>query len=357
MILPRLLQAGWLLSSLTSLSSSTLVSNATTLPPHVKFAEKVKNPEEELIKLSYGLALQNLDKLEPLLRGVSDPESINYGSYLSKDEISRIFGPEEISYSAVMGWLKENGVEEMAVSDDGLSIDFVTTVSNANEMLRADFNWYDVNGQRKLRTREYSILDDISQYVEVVTPTNYFGPARRTRPFAADAVGFDEEEPPLKLRRKDEDPIEVLDRVCPRLITPPCISEMYGIHPQYKADSEMDSRVGFASFLGQSAVASDLDKFVSMFNLPRPQKFESIEINGGEDHQNFRLGVGEGNLDAQMLALGAQDLPITHYVVGGRAYVSFIFLSRTMSFAGLGTWLTTWTQTICSQCARIRREQ
>jgi tripeptidyl-peptidase-1 len=84
----------------------------------------------------------------------------------------------------------------------------------------------------------------------------------------------------------------------------------------YEADPESGSRVAFASFLNQSSVPSDLEIFLEMFGLPRTT-WESVIINGADDHQSYRDGVEEGNLDAQMLAISAQSLPMFHYLTGG----------------------------------------
>jgi tripeptidyl-peptidase I len=315
----RILQGAWLATSLASWASARLISPAAPLPSHVKLARAVEKPSEEPIKLSYGLKLKNVDRIETMLREVSDPLSIHYGKHLSKDEIVAIFGPEEEAYEVVMAWLRQEGVDRVAVSKDGLSIEFVTTVDNANRMLHADFNWYEVAGRRKLRTREYAIHDDhVARYIEVVTPGNYFGLSPRRTPLQDLASPTEE-----SLDKRPHHDRSIQDDACKRLFTPACAMQQYGLErAETDPDEDADSRVGFASFLGQSAVPLDLEKFVSMFDLPRPQDFRSVEVNGGVDHQDYKAGVEEGNLDAQMMALGAQSLPITHFVVGGSPYVS-----------------------------------
>ncbi|MBE3042756.1 hypothetical protein IMZ48_09320, partial [Candidatus Bathyarchaeota archaeon] len=167
-------------------------------------------------------------------------------------------------------------------------------------------SWFDVQGTRKLRTREYSLADDIAQHIELVTPTTYFG---TTKSFAPVHQAPQEEGPALLAEKQP---------TCSRLLTPPCLKDMYGFG-DYEPDPSSGSRVAFASFLNQSAVPDDLNEYTEMFDLPGTS-WESVVINGGNDHRDWRAGVNEGNLDAQMLALTAKTLPMTHYVTGGSPY-------------------------------------
>lgn len=261
-------------------------------------------PSDTPITLEIGLRMRNIDDLESLLRDVSDPTSPNYGKYLTAAEVNDMFQPAEESKVAVKAWLSEQGIKD--VEDKGFYINFGTTVEKANGLLNSSFSYFDVQGTRKLRTMEYSLEDDIAQHIELVTPTTYFG---TTKSLAPVHVPGPSEEGLAPLAGDDGEP------VCSRLLTPPCLKEMYGFG-DYEPDPDSGSRVAFSSFLNQSAVPEDLDEFIDMFDLPETG-WESVVINGGNDHQNWRAGVEEGNLDAQMMALTSKTLPMIHYVTGG----------------------------------------
>ena len=263
-------------------------------------------PKDTPITLEIALTMQNVDELESILRDVSDPESSNYGNYLTATEVNDKFQPAEESRAAVKAWLLERGITD--IDDRGFYINFATTVEKANGLLNSSFSYFDVQGTRKLRTREYSLADDIAQHIELVTPTTYFGTSKT---FAPVHLPLQQEEEPalLAAAEKDRKP------VCSRLLTPPCLKEMYGFG-DYKPDPKSGSRVSFASFLNQSAVPDDLNEYTEMFDLPKTS-WESVTINGGNDHRNWREGVEEGNLDSQMMALTAKTLPMIHYVTGG----------------------------------------
>ena len=298
----RRLGLGLALAQAMDLTSAALVSRAAHLPSSVRMLSVPAS--DTPITLEVGLKMQNVDKLESLLRDVSDPASRSYGNHLTAAEAYDRFQPAEESRAAVKAWLSEHGVGD--VEDRGFFVNFATTVEKANELLNSSFSYYDVQGTRKLRTREYSLADDIAQHIDLVTPTTYFG---TTKTFAPVIVPAPQGESLGKLAIGDQ------RRNCSRLLTPPCLKEMYGFG-DYEPDPDSGSRVAFASFLNQSAVPADLQEYLDMFDLPQTS-WESVIINDGNDHQDWRAGVQEGNLDAQMMALTAKTLPMTHYVIGG----------------------------------------
>ncbi|SPO01023.1 related to Tripeptidyl-peptidase sed4 [Cephalotrichum gorgonifer] len=302
---PRgLLQHGFILAQVAGIACAALVSRADYLPSSVQMLAVA--PEDTPITLEIGLKMQKVDKLESLLRDVSDPRSPNYGKYLTADEVNEMFRPTEESSTAVKSWLLGQGIKD--IEDRGFYINFATTVEGANRLLNASFSYYDIQGTKKLRTREYSIAHDVSRHIELVTPTTYFG---TTKPFLPVYLPVSEEGDELAslAARPDKEP------VCSRLLTPPCLKKMYGFG-DYEPDPQSGSRVAFASFINQSAVPDDLNTYTEMFGLPKTS-WKSVIINNGNDHQDWRAGVEEGNLDSQMMALSAKTLPMTHYITGG----------------------------------------
>ena len=299
----RRLRLGLILAHLTVLTNAALVSSSTHLPFTVQLLSVP--PDDTPITLEIGLKLQNINSLETLLRTVSDPKSPNYGRYLTAAQVNATFRPAEESTAAVKAWLLDHGVTD--VEDRGFYINFATTVEKANELLNSSFSYYDVQGTKKLRTREYSIGDDVARHIELVTPTTYFGTTKASAPVHVPVR--EDAELRLLASAPQKQP------ACSRLLTPPCLKEMYGFG-EYEPDPESGSRVAFASFLNQSAVPDDLNAYTEMFDLPKTS-WETVVINEGIDHQDWRGGVEEGNLDSQLMALTAKTLPMIHYVTGG----------------------------------------
>ena len=98
--------------------------------------------------------------------------------------------------------------------------------------------------------------------------------------------------------KKDKTPIKrTIDAACSNGISPTCIKELYSVG-SYTPSATSGSRVGFGSFLNQSAIHSDLFKYEEIFDIPH-QDFSTVIIAGGIDNQNTSnlADFGEANLD------------------------------------------------------------
>ncbi|WYZ40511.1 hypothetical protein EsH8_IV_000852 [Colletotrichum jinshuiense] len=285
---------------------AALMSRAAALAPGVQMMNMAADDQQ--INLQIGLKLQNIDKLEPMLRDVSDPDSPNYGKYLTAAQVNDVFKPAEAAVAAVQTWLAKENVSDVSYTDGGRFVNFATNVASANKMLGASFAYYDVQGTMKLRTMEYSLPDAMTEHIELVTPTTYFGKMKSDPAFTNTAL------PPVPAplsRRQGASPTAN----CGKAFTPACFELAYN-YGAYQADPAAGSRVGFASFLNQSARQPDLTAFLTRFQLP-PQQFKSVLVNGGQDHQDPAGQIGEANLDAQVMAAAVKTLPITQFITGG----------------------------------------
>jgi tripeptidyl-peptidase-1 len=82
------------------------------------------------------------------------------------------------------------------------------------------------------------------------------------------------------------------------------------------------SRIGFGSFLNESAQQSDLEAYQTLFDIPT-QRFTVELINGGVDDQNAPSSdIGEANLDVQLISAVSHPLPIHEFITGGVAYAN-----------------------------------
>lgn len=261
-------------------------------------------PNNQLMTLTIALTLENIEQLEEKLKAVSTPGSPDYGKYLDRDDVEDLFHPPSGAHDAVISWLKGAGVEH--ISQQGANVNFATTVANANKLLDTRFAYYNVDGIQKLRTRQYSVPDEIADYIHLVHPTTYFGRTRSMRipddvivqseiaisPFAANTTSN-----------------------CSALVTPDCFREAYGVG-DYKPDPKSGSRVAFGSFLNESARLEDLHIYQTTYGIPL-SNFSVVLINGGLDHQDINGSIGEANLDAQFENAMSYPLPQIQYITGG----------------------------------------
>ncbi|OJJ51792.1 hypothetical protein ASPZODRAFT_56189 [Penicilliopsis zonata CBS 506.65] len=257
--------------------------------------------------LSVALARKNIDQLESKLAKVSTPGSADYGKYLDIDEIEAEF--PTVSDDAVVSWLKSAGVT--AYTRSGSLLHFSATVETVNAMLNTTFDWYQKGDSTKLRTTEYSIPDDLVDYIELISPTVYFG---KTVAAAAPVVHFPSRTRSLEARSSSS----TVASPCETSITPSCIYEMYSLGG-YEADANSGSRIAFGSFLNQTANEADLVQYEKHFSIP-VETFSVELINGGVNNQSAGIDdVDEADLDAELIATLAHPLPIHEYITGSTA--------------------------------------
>ncbi|KAF7935098.1 uncharacterized protein EAE98_003143 [Botrytis deweyae] len=253
------------------------------------------------ITLTVGLAMQNLDQLEAKLLAVSTPGNAEYGNHLDIDEANALFAPSADASSAVTSWLTSAGAQNIV--SDGSTISFATTIEKANSMLNASFKSYTSNGVTKVRTTQYSVPDDVAEHIELISPTTYFGKTVANVP--------------TKVTKRTTSPSKVtVDAACSTSITPKCIKELYNIG-DYTPSVSSGSRIGFGSFLNQSALYSDLFQYESYFGIPE-QNFTVTLINGATNDQNAATAsIDEANLDVQNIIGVAHPLPVQEFITGG----------------------------------------
>ncbi|KAH6660808.1 tripeptidyl peptidase A [Truncatella angustata] len=257
--------------------------------------------------LSIGLALENIEHLEERLVAVSTPGNPEYGRYLDRGEMEDFFYPSPEAYGTVIAWLQNAGVEY--VSQQGASINFATTISNANKLLDTRFAYYNVDGVQKLRTKQYSVPGEVTQYIHLIHPTTYFGKTRSHKM----------PEDMIMQSKIAAAPFETNINAathCSALVTPDCFRNAYGVG-HYKPDPDSGSRVAFGSFLNQSARLDDLHLYQSTYGIPL-SNFSVVTINGGLDHQDPNGHIGEANLDAQFENAMSYPLPQIQYITGGK---------------------------------------
>ena len=263
--------------------------------------------DDTKITLKIGLREQNLDQLEALIYAVSTPGSSEYGRYMEGNQIEELLQPSELSNDAVTSWLQQAGIEQ--ISSDGRWVTFQSDVSTVNYLLETQFNYYEVNGVRKLRTNAYSVPDELVRFVDLIVPTTYFGLTNSMAPVKT----------PVKPRQAASDLAAIANSTCSDLVTPDCLHKMYNIPANYKPSLDSQSKLAFGNFLNQSARVDDLYKFEDAFGLPR-QGFSVEFINGGTQSQSIDYeNRDEANLDIQMLTGIAHGLSITSYSTGGAA--------------------------------------
>ena len=251
-----------LFSSTFGVLALAAVHERLAMIPH-KWTAAGSPGADEMMTLSIGLRQQNLDQIEPRLFAISTPGHTDCGKHMSRKEVTALLKPTDEANDAVVAWLKNSGVTKL--SSDGEWVKFAATVGQTNELLGANFMYYESEGVKKVRTLQYSIPDALTQHFDLVTPTTYFGKTVAQAP----VLHFTDDQ--LSARQAAS---------YSSSITPSCLKQLYNV--TYTPLATSSSKIAFGNFLNQSARTSDLSSFESRNSIPS-QGFTNVLINGGKD--------------------------------------------------------------------------
>jgi tripeptidyl-peptidase-1 len=269
---------------------------------------------QEPITLQIGLSLQNTDKMIATLLDVSNRKSKNYGKWLDRDEVNDIVQPSKQANDAVVNWLKSEGVSR--INSDGTWITFVSTVGTANRLLNAEFQQYQRDGVSKIRTTAYSVPEELVAHIDIIHPTTFFG---KTAKFDPVPINFEEpaEQSQLEKRQQTADVFSTkqqkVSEACRTAISPACVKQLYNVG-NYTPSATSGSKIGFGSFLNESASYSDLKIYLDYFKIPQ-QNFTKVPVNKGAIPKV--PSTGESNLDVQNIFGVAYPLPVFEYLTAG----------------------------------------
>ena len=314
-------------------------------------------PDDGLLILQIALVQQNLEQLDAQLQAISTPGNPSYGQHMDRDSVYALLAPSSNASPAVLAWLAGAGVTD--VYEDGASIIISTTIASANSLLKTTFNYYENSGVQKLRTTEYSVPDDLQDHIDLITPTIYFGktlpqmtlpkmdhrvkklvprylnnfngttnstapsPTNSTTPRPTNSTAPHSTSSTASRASSTATSTPTsrpLDASCATLITPTCLKELYNI--AYTADPDSGSKIGFGSFLNETARTEDLSLFQEVQGIPQ-QGFAVELINGGINDQTIgTIPHGEADLDVEYISGISTPLPIIEYITGGSPSVS-----------------------------------
>jgi tripeptidyl-peptidase-1 len=183
--------------------------------------------QQSTINLTIALAQQNVDQLESRLLAVSTPGNAEYGNYLDADTANNLFAPAPGASVAVQAWLRNQGISK--IGGDGHRLTFEITVESANKLLSTSFRIFQNTGSgiSRVRSTQYSILDEPAEFIDFVTPTTYFGvskPMQRPKPFVYASSKRNEAVSNNQTYKfcSTDDPYRTI-------ITPDCQKELYNV--------------------------------------------------------------------------------------------------------------------------------
>lgn len=287
------------------------------------------------VTLKIGLKQQHTAALEEAVLAISTPGNPDYGKHLTREELRSYVAPHQQSVDDVTSWLAEHGIAPAAADNEWMTI--VTDVKTANEMLDADFSWYqhEEGGVFRLRTLHYSVPDAVADHIDLVQPTTRFGHLGAKSSTIFDVTVLDDDDEVASLKQADLSSASADAAPCITTVTPQCLKAQYNIsytptsqpfyHPYRPGPHRpgphrnQENLVAFASYLEQYARYSDLERFQGqVFPDAEGQNFSVTLINGGLDDQESGRSSIEANLDLQYILGVSHPIPIREYSTGGQ---------------------------------------
>lgn len=261
-------------------------------------------------RLFFRIAMRqpNPELFQQTILEVSDPLNPRYGQHLKKAELKRLVQPAEEASDAVITWLRDSGIAESEIEDDGDWINFVASVSKAEEIMDTKFHVYESSIARtqKIRTLHYSIPTELHQYIDMVQPTTRFG---QIRPQMSQIID--------KKVLGEAGKVTAVNSSCNSTITPSCLRELYNIN--YTPDRATGGFIGINGFLEQYARYADLQKFATEYApWVKNASFDFTSVNGGILNQSSTDDATKANLDIQYTVSLTYPLRNDFYSTPGR---------------------------------------
>ncbi|KAJ7869873.1 family S53 protease [Mycena olivaceomarginata] len=246
------------------------------------------SPAEQELTLRIALKQNNIVGLQTELYKVSDPASEFYGKHLTIEEVATFVKPTNDTLAAVSSWLSDNNINAKPVTPAGDMLEIKIPVSQANDLLSAQFSVFthSKTGKTIIRTLHFALpLNSRPKFVA--------SRAKRATP------GSDN-----------------LPDSCTSTMTPACLQLLYNI-PTAPATKKSNT-LGVAGFLDQWANQEDLTAFLASFrnDINSSTTFALETLDGGSNPQNRSQAGIEADLDIQYTIGLATGVPVTFISAG-----------------------------------------
>jgi len=234
---------------------------------------------EAIVKLTFAIKQQNLEKLEEILLKVSDTSNPEYGKYLTQEELISLVSPKQNIVQKIERWLQKQGIKDIHLTRGREFLSVKVPIKIAEKLLKTEyFNFFNkITGHNLLRSLgPYYLPEDIANHID----------------FVGGVIRF----PKLTSYTQRKQIKKNVD------ITPTTIKDLFNIPKDLIGKSANNSQ-SVAQFLQQYFSPSDLTYFQEKMNLTS----QSVaQIIGPNNPNNPGL---EASLDIEYIMGVAPNVP------------------------------------------------
>ncbi|KAJ6484875.1 family S53 protease [Mycena sanguinolenta] len=297
-----------LLATAKPMDTRTMVVHESRAAPAAGFVQSGAAPAAQELTLRIALKQNNIAGLETELYKVSDPASEFYGQHLTLEEVAEYAKPTDETLAAVSSWLSENNIDAKPVTPAGDMLEIKIPVSQANDLLSAEFSVFTHadTGKTIIRTLQYSLPAALTQHVEFFHPTTIFVPPLSSVPkFVSHSSA-----------KRATSGTDSIPNSCNSNVTPECLQALYGI-PTTPA-TQKSTTLGVAGFIDQFANQADLTTFLTALrpDINPSTSFALETLDGGQNPQNLSSAGVEADLDIQYTVGLATGVPVIFISAG-----------------------------------------
>ncbi|KAL9098583.1 MAG: hypothetical protein Q9163_005792 [Psora crenata] len=271
----------------------------------------------EMLRFRIAIKQENAFQFEQHLLTISDPDHPNYGQHMKREELKAMLRPSEAATFAILTWLQSQGVPPTHIQDNGDWINFYVPTTEAERILHTKFYYYrnKMAGIERIRTLQYSVPQNLHQYIHMIQPTTRFGQIQPQRSTISEHFEIG---PSYKdMHRYPSSNLNV--SFCNTTITPQCLRHLYNIG-DFRGSNSNGGRIGVCGYLEEYAKVADFQAFTKTYApYAAGENFTYVLINGGLSTQNDTVDDDvEANLDAQYAYPLSYPTPGYYYSTGGR---------------------------------------
>lgn len=236
--------------------------------------------ESTTVELTFAVKQQNLGKLLHTFQSVSTPDSLEYGQYMSAEDVNSLTAPKAADVELVESYVRSLGGKNVrrTTSNDYIIAD--VAASAASQIFGGKFERFqNADGVTALRNPDAEVPEDLQSAVDFISPLK------------------------KKLSSGGQLRIQHAEPSANKLVnTPASLRKLYNV--ETPTESVTGNKQAFTGFLEQYWTNIDLQEFNTAFNEKGMGEKPARQVGDGKSG-GVRIAGAEAELDAQyMMAMG-----------------------------------------------------
>jgi len=264
----------------------------------------------------FAMKQRNLDVMRNFVDDVSNPQSVNYGKYKTRSEISQLTKPSMESIEFLKLSLLSHGASIKFQTPDGEYVRVKATIATWEKFFNTKFYTHSFSNnvnQKFVRSEGYSLPHYLADHVHAVFGTVDF-PDNSLEKDVIVTHPFEGTSPSLHTNTGP---------IYSGYVSPALLNQFYKITSN---TGSLSSTQAVYETIGQMMSPADLTTFQTDFSLPRQSIARDVHgmVNDNACATNYGNDCAEANLDVQYMMAVAQKSPLTYWYDNSTTFTFFV---------------------------------